>query len=156
GGIAWDPKGDGKMSIRAAYAFGYAYVPGIQREDASGSNPWGGRAIFTSPAGGFANPFQATGNPFPYTVNRNVTFAPRGLFLTEPYDLATPTTYSWNVAIQRQLGASWILSATYLGSRVQHLYVNVPINYAQIVPGPIVTTGCAATAINCNATANID
>src|SRR5438067_774241 len=41
-------------------------------------------------------------------------------------------------------------------SRVMHLYVNVPINYAMLVNGPIVTTGCAATAINCNATANTD
>ena len=59
GGIAWDPKGDGKTSIRAAYAFGYAYVPGIQHEDASGSNPWGGRTILTNPVGGLANPFQS-------------------------------------------------------------------------------------------------
>ena len=47
GGIAWDPKGDGKMSVRAAYSFGYAYVPGIQREDQAGSNPWGGRTTIT-------------------------------------------------------------------------------------------------------------
>jgi Carboxypeptidase regulatory-like domain len=158
GGIAWDPKGDGKTSIRAAYAFGYAYVPGIQREDASGSNPWGGRTIITRPPGGFSDPYQsfAGGNPFPYVVNQDATFTPRGLFLTEPYDLPTPTTYSWNVAIQRQVGASWILSATYLGSRVQHLYVNVPINYAPIVAGPIVASGCAASATNCNSSANID
>ena len=158
GGIAWDPKGDGKTSIRAAYAFGYAYVPGIQHEDASGSNPWGGRTILTSPVGGFANPFQsfAGGNPFPYVVNANAPFTPLGLFLTSPYDLATPTTYSWNAGVQRQFGMSWIVSATYLGSRVQHLYVNVPINYSVIVPGPIVTSGCASTATNCNASTNIN
>ena len=39
-GLAYDPMGDGKMSIRASYAFGYAFLPGIWREDASGSNPW--------------------------------------------------------------------------------------------------------------------
>ena len=27
---------------------------------------------------------------FPYVVNKNVTFTPRGLFLTTPYDLKTP------------------------------------------------------------------
>src|SRR5712691_8329374 len=58
GGIAWDPRGDGKMSVRAAYAFGYAYVPGIQREDQAGSNPWGGRTTITpgGAAGSFVNP----------------------------------------------------------------------------------------------------
>ena len=158
GGIAWDPKGDGKMSLRAAYAFGYAYVPGITREDQAGSNPWGGRTTITSPAGGFVNPWQGLpgGNPFPYTIHKDMVFTPRGQFITTPYDLPTPTSYTWNLAIQRQFGASWIASATYLGSRVMHLYLNVPINYAQIVPGPIVTTGCAANATNCNAVANTD
>jgi len=157
-GLAWDPTGSGKTSIRAAYSFGYAYVPGITREDQAGSNPWGGRTTITSPPGGLVNPWQGYpgGNPFPYTVNRNLTFTPRGQFITTPYDLPTPTSYSWNIAIQRQFGPNWIASATYLGSRVMHLYLNVPINYAAQVNGPIVTTGCAATAINCNATANTD
>ena len=57
-GLAWDPFGDGKTSIRASYAYGYAFNSGIWREDASGSNPWGGRTTITSPAGGFANPWQ--------------------------------------------------------------------------------------------------
>jgi hypothetical protein len=36
----------------------------------------------------------------------------------------------WNLALQRQLGASWLVSATYLGSAVRHLLINVPINPA--------------------------
>src|ERR1051326_60912 len=157
-GLAWDPTGMGNTSIRAAYTFGYAYVPGITREDQAGSNPWGGRTTITSPPGGFANPWQGFpgGNPFPYTVTKNMTFTPRGQFITTPYDLPTPNTYTWNISIQRQFGPNWIASAAYLGSREMHLYLNVPINCAQIVNGPIVTTGCAATAINCNATANTD
>ena len=35
------------------------------------------------------------------------------------------------------------LQSTYLGGRVQHLYINQAINYGQIVPGPVVSTGCA-------------
>jgi hypothetical protein len=157
-GLAWDPSGDGKMSIRAAYSFGYAYVPGITREDQAGSNPWGGRTTITSPPGGLADPWQGYpgGNPFPYTVSRNLIFTPRGQFITTPYDLPTPNSYTWNVSIQRQFGPNWIASATYLGSRLMHMYMNIPINYAQLVNGPIVTTGCAANATNCNATANTD
>jgi len=141
GGIAWDPKGDGKMSIRAAYAFGYSYVPGIQREDQAGSNPWGGRTTLTSVPGGgvlnFVDPWAGNGgNPFPYIVDKNATFTNRGQFISSPYDLPTPNTYSWNVAIQRQVGQSWIASASYIGSRVMHLYQNMAINYADpTVPG---------------------
>jgi hypothetical protein len=156
GGLAWDPKGDGKTSIRAAYAFGYSYVPGITREDQGGTNPWGGRSTYATPLS-FADPFGNVngGNPFPYTIDQNVKFTPQGQFMTQAYDLPAANTYSWNVGVQRQIGSSWIAAATYIGSRVQHLYVNVPINAAQIVPGPIVTSGCLATQTNCNATANI-
>ncbi|PWU07181.1 MAG: hypothetical protein C5B51_10640, partial [Terriglobia bacterium] len=157
GGLAWDPKGDGKMSVRASYAFGYAYLPGIAHEDEGGSNPWGGRVTLTSPVGGLASPWQGFtgGNPYPYSVTPNVRFTPAGQFMTTPYDLPSPTTYSWNVSIQKQIGSDWIASATYIGSRVQHLYINQAINYGQIVPGPIVTTGCLPTATNCNALANV-
>ena len=155
GGIAWDPKGDGKTSVRASYAFGYAYIPGISREDQAGSNPWGGRANYT--VSNWSNPYANTpgGNPYPYTVSPSVRFTPGGQFLASPYDLPTPTTYSWNVGVQHQFGASWIASATYIGSRVQHLYVNVPINYAPIV-GQIFATAaqCGPTASNCTLSAS--
>jgi len=157
GGLAWDPKGDGRMSIRAAYTFGYAYVPGIAHEDEGGSNPWGGRLTLTSPAGGLASPWQsfAGGNPFPYSVTPSVAFTPAGQYMTTPYDLPSPTSYSWNVSIQKQIGTDWVASVTYIGSRVQHLYINQAINYGQIVPGPAVASGCAPTATNCNALANV-
>ena len=75
--------------------------------------------------------------------------------MTTPYDLPSPTTYSWNVAIQKQIGPDWVASLTYLGGRVQHLDINQAINYGQIVTGPIVASGCAANATNCNALANV-
>src|ERR1019366_10736531 len=63
-------------------------------------------------------------NPLPYTVNPNVIFTQAANFMSAPYNLPSPTTYSWNVSVQRQIGATWILSSTYLGSRVQHLDIN--------------------------------
>lgn len=157
GGVAWDPKGDGRMSIRAAYTFGYAYVPGIAHEDEGGSNPWGGRVTLTSPAGGLANPWQgfAGGNPFPYTVSPTVAFTPAGQFMTTPYDLPSPTTYSWNISVQKQIVSDWVVTVTYIGSRVQHLYINEAINYGKIVPGPSVTSECSPAQTNCNALANV-
>src|SRR5207302_6728150 len=100
-----------------------------------GSNPWGGRSTYTNPLS-FENPYGnvPAGNPFPYTINKNVIFTPRGQFITSPYDLPTPTTYSWNVSLQRQFGTNWITSASYIGSRVQHLYVNEAINPAIVLP----------------------
>lgn len=156
GGLAWDPKGDGKTSIRAAYAFGYAYLPGIAHEDEGGSNPWGGRVTLGTPQGGLANPWQGQpgGNPYPYGVSPSVAFLPGGQYMTSAYDLPAATTYSWNFSVQRQIGSSWVATVSYLGSRVQHLYINQAINYGQLV-GTAVATGCAPTAINCTAAANL-
>jgi hypothetical protein len=151
-GIAWDPKGDGKTSIRASYAFGYAFLPGIAHEDEGGSNPWGGRVTLVSPVGGLLNPWNGA-NPYPYAVTPNVTFLPGGNYMYTNYNLPATTTYSWNLSAQRQIGTTWVASATYIGSRVQHLYINQPIDYAQNV-GNVVASGCAATAINCTSTAN--
>jgi hypothetical protein len=137
-GLAWDPKGDGKTSIRASYAFGYAFLPGIWREDASGSNPFGGRTTITNPAGGLGNPWLGIGNPFPYTVDKNATFTPSGLFLTPSptYNQHTPTVYSWNFSLQHQFGHSWLASATYIGSRTQLIWGLNPINPAiPTIPG---------------------
>ena len=50
------PRATEKCPIRAGYAFGYAYVPGISRQDQAGSNPWGGRSTFAQPGTNFANP----------------------------------------------------------------------------------------------------
>lgn len=158
GGIAWDPTGSGKMSVRAGYAFGYVYVPGVSRQDQGGSNPWGGRSTFAETGINLSNPYATIpgGNPYPYVVTPNVTFTQAGQFITNEYNLPTPTSYSWNVSFQRQFGTSWVASVTYIGSRVQHLYINVPINYAEIVPGPIdsVASQCPATSQACNATSN--
>ena len=69
GGLAWDPFGDGKTSIRAAYALGYAYVPAVTRQDQAGSNPWGGRSTYSTAGtmSTFADPYAGVvgGNPYP-------------------------------------------------------------------------------------------
>ena len=155
-GAAWDPTGSGKMSVRASYAFGYAFVPGLTREDNQGSNPWGGRETIAGVTTNFNNPWGTPqNNPFPYVVSPTVKFTPGGLYETASFDQPPPSFSTWNLAIQRQIGSDWVVSATYMGTHVEHLLINVPINYAALIPGaPVVTSGCAATALNCNAAAN--
>ena len=159
-GVGWDPKGDGKTSVRASFGFGYAFVPGLTREDQQGQNPWGGRQVLTGNVD-FRNPFgSAANNPYPYFVNPNVNFTPRGLFATTPYDTPTPSYSTWNLALQRQIGSSWLVTATYLGSKVSHLLISVPLNYAPLTPGlPVVATTdprCTAVSTSVNCLSNAD
>jgi hypothetical protein len=39
--------------------------------------------------------------------------------------------------VQRQISSAWLVSATYLGSKVSHLLMSIPLNYA--VPSPTAT-----------------
>jgi hypothetical protein len=156
-GFAWDPAGDGRTSVRAAYTYGYAFVPGDFRESYSGMPPWGNRTTLTSIPGGFDNPWQgiAGGNPYPYTVDKNVVFAPLGYFYTTPYNLRPPTAQSWNLTIQRQVATNWLASASYLGNAMRHLWGNDELNPAVYIPGgPCTING--VTYNPCSSTANTD
>jgi hypothetical protein len=136
-GLAWDVGGDGRTSVRASYAFGYVYVPGDFRETYSGAAPWGGRAILSSPPGGLADPWKDIpgGNIFPYVIDKNVPFPPYGAFYTQRYDLRTPQSQSWNLSLQRQIGAGWLASASYMGSNNMHIWANKSVNPAVYFPG---------------------
>jgi carboxypeptidase family protein len=157
-GFAWDVKGDGRTAVRASYSYGYVFMTGIWREDTSGSNPWGGRTTLTAPAGGLDAPWQGYpgGSPFPYALDKNSPFAPRGLFLTQKADMQVPNVYSWNLSIQRQVGTDWLASASYIGTRTLHVWGQYAINPAVFLGfGPCTLDGVqyptCSTATNTDA-----
>src|SRR5206468_11313928 len=76
-----------------------------------------------------------------------------GNFVAQQENAKAPTVYSWNLALQRQLGTSWLVSATYLGTETAHLWVSYQLNPAVIVPGPL--TCAAGQTTGCNSQANI-
>jgi carboxypeptidase family protein len=156
-GFAWDPSGDGRSSIRAAYSYGYAFVPGDFRESYSGMPPWGNRTTLTSIPGGFDDPWLGItgGNPFPYIVDKNVRFAPVGFFLTQPYNLKTPTVQTWNLTVQREVATNWLASASYLSTQMRHLWGSDEQNPAVYIPG----TSCTLNGVTyspCSSTSNTD
>ena len=68
--LAWDPKGDGKMVIRAGWGISYDYVAGELMVNSADAPPYGGTEIWS---GQFSNPFATNpgGNIYPYTPNKN-------------------------------------------------------------------------------------
>ncbi|PYS25851.1 MAG: TonB-dependent receptor [Acidobacteria bacterium] len=139
-GIAWDPKGDGRMSIRAAYGI-FFDLPHLQYYvGMPGSAPFASLVTLPFPPG-LEDPWQSYpgGNPFPLSIHRDIRFPSFGSYTTHPFD--APNTYSnqWNLSVQRQLGTDLLVSANYVGNNIVHLWTGNQINPAVYAPGA--TTG---------------
>ena len=96
----------------------------------------------TSPAGGFANPYQTYpgGNPFPALAEGWPTqpFPTSGVYVNAPLETRPTSLQQWNVGAQRQV-SEWLLTASYLGNHSNHLWRATELNYAIYSPGA--TTG---------------
>ncbi len=123
-GVVWDPKGDGKMTVRASWGMFYDLPFAIEFYNMATEPPWGAGITLTNPAGGFSNPWQGYpgGDPFPVTVNKNITFPTSGTYLTAPLNVHPTYMEQWNFTLQRQVGRNWLLSASYLGNNTIHLW----------------------------------
>jgi hypothetical protein len=152
--VAWDPKGDGKMVVRASWGISYDFVAGELMVNSADAAPYGGTEIW---AGQFSNPFASNpgGNIYPYTPDKNAPFAPAGTYIFLPPNLKTPEVNQWNLVVQRQLGKDWLVSATYIGSESEHLWDSYQVNPAIYVPGTC-TAGQYGLAVAgpCSTTAN--
>ena len=158
-GMVLDPKGDGRMTIRAAYGIFYDLPPAIFDYAFSTVPPYGETVALNSPAGGFANPWAGYpgGNPFPTQLG-STSFFPTGAgVLTTPLHVNPTYLQQWNFSVQKQIGANWMVSANYIGNETVHLW-----SADQINPAVYITHGtCSAgqygltAAGNCSSLSNI-
>jgi hypothetical protein len=146
-GLAWDPSGKGKQSIRASYGIFYDTPESFTDRDFGQSAPWASSVSLTAPVGGFDDPFRdyPGGSPFPgpYPAPKNSTFVLAGLYVNMPLDLHHMYTQNWNLSYQAQLGGNWLVSATYIGNGARHLRAAFERNPAVYIPG-------ASTVANTN------
>lgn len=155
-GLAWDPEGNGKMSIRASFGISYDF-PNVMIYSTEATAPPFGDQITVNGPEPFATPFanQPGGNFFPVAFSANAPFTPGGTYVAVQPNMKATTIYSWNLAVQRQLTNSWFASATYAGTETAHLWTSYQLNPAVIVPNTDgtalgtcpkgVTTGCDST-----------
>ena len=158
-GLAFDPFGDGKTSIRASFGRAYDYVNGQFYINTANAPPWGSEIRINGLAGNgsafvpgvnftpLSNPFAGSGqsNIFPVTFDANAAFSLNGPFIALPPDLKTTVVNSWNFSVQRQVGRDWLFAASYIGTETEHLWLTTALN-------PITTTGCTslpASATGC-------
>lgn len=140
-GLAYDPTGSGRMTIRAAYGLFRDYPDFYESEYVKTSPPYNYTIVNTAPGGGtsagFANPWigYPGGSPFPNVLSKNVTFPTNAGWVVIPPNLPSVYVNQWNLSIQKQIGASWLVSANYIGSETTHLLSSVEGDPAVYIPG---------------------
>src|SRR5690348_14405912 len=165
-GLAWDPKGDGRMTIRAAFGM-YG--------DRSHMF-WPNQNTFSPPFGNNINVAGANltdpwlnypgGNPMPVLQQLNaighaspdVPFFAAGNYVNVQSTDYRPTYVNqWNLSIQKQIGQDWLISVNYLGNSTIHLITSEGLNPATLIPntaGTPLGTCPKGVVIGCNATSN--
>ncbi|MCX7048316.1 MAG: TonB-dependent receptor, partial [Candidatus Sumerlaeota bacterium] len=149
-GFVWDPAGNGRMTIRTSYGILYDF-PHLQNWNRFGVNPPFASSInIYAPAGGFGNPYLGFpgGNPFPgkFPPGPDAAFPPGGAFTILPLDLQPAYMQQWNLTIQRQVAADWLLSASYLGNASRHRLISRYLNPAKYIPGNCAGKPCSTVA----------
>jgi outer membrane receptor protein involved in Fe transport len=143
-GIAWDPKKDGKMTIRGGFGIFYNPVEQLVLEQFQGEPPFGGSSLiseglfttpFVSQGGGpgnltiAPNPFNGILTPKPGTPVDWSAFRPILLFGELQPNLRAQYTAQYNLGIQREIAKDLVLSVGYVGSQGHRLLVTRDLNY---------------------------
>ena len=128
-GVAWDVSGDGRLAVRSSYGLAYDFPAAETWWNAAGGPPYSNRLSLTNPPGGLDDPYATVGgSPFPLVTNRDMQFIPFGLFGAVDPDNNSPRVQQWNLSVERQLGADWGVSASYLGSHSDRFLGSVEQN----------------------------
>jgi Carboxypeptidase regulatory-like domain len=140
-GVAWDPEGKGRMTIRAAYGMygDRAMLAGTQMYF---SSPFG-NVVSSNTGPNLTDPWSSYPggtNPLPAIAalqgigvyNHNIPFAPGGTYVnTKMNDFNPVYMNQWNLNIQRQIGQNWLVTANYVGNNTIHMITTENINPAK-------------------------
>ena len=127
-GLAWDVHGDGRLAVRTSCSMGYDFMAGEHhninagpRRSATARSSPIRRAAWTTRGG------TSVAIP-PHRHRPQRELHPFGAFGSMDPDINSPRAQQWNVTLERQLGASWGVSASYLGSYADRLWAQTALN----------------------------
>ena len=136
-GLAVDPTGDGRLTVRAAYGISFDVPQYFYYQGAGTGAPFGTVVRVDTPAGGYENPWQGVpgGNPFPLNVGPDVQFPLRVNYITFLENWKPLYVHQWNLSVQKQLGADWLVAGNYIGNSTIHVQGAFEANPVIYIPG---------------------
>lgn len=135
-GIAWDPFGNERLSIRGAYGVYYEDFRSDVWTYAAVNQPFVIREFINDPHS-LQDPYRGRLNPFPYRYSPDTAkFSfPMGLFTVPAPELRSPYAHQMSVSIEKALPSNLVLRAAYVGKLTRNLLRMEQRNPAVYIPG---------------------
>ena len=114
-GVAWDPTGSGRTTIRAGYGIFYdPFTNGVggPLQAPVSALPWTLAYQLGGPGFDIANPYGSAGPPF-----ASGSFVKPATILTVDQLMRPPYAQNWNISIERVLGQNYLLDVRYVGNK---------------------------------------
>ena len=144
-GLAWDPFGDGRTSIRAAAGIFYGSISGNEWNSTADNQPFSIRQQFND-VQSLTNPYghlPGGVSPYPYSYDpKNPKFLLPAAVQGAALNFAWPYTYQLNFSVQRQVTHDVSVTAAYVGSLSRRLPFAQDVNY------PIYSSTATAQNVN--------
>ncbi|HET6178035.1 MAG TPA: TonB-dependent receptor [Candidatus Sulfotelmatobacter sp.] len=169
-GFAWDPKGDGRTSIRGGY--GIFFEHGTGNEANTGSLEASAPLVLSmtqqlptnySCIGniGYGPAFDANNASCANALNTSLPVPPSGsVFPLDVTSIPTkaiwPYAQQWSFGLQRELPRSFVMNLAYVGSKGTHLTIERQLNQLQPLPAsenpfaptePLTITDCTVNPV---------
>jgi hypothetical protein len=135
-GLVWDPEGNGKSTIRAAFALMHDTTELFFPERLTTNPPYASSITLTNVS--FSNPYAnyPGGNPFPGAA----IFPVGGTYVSIPPDVRPTYMMQWNLSYQRQFGKDWLATINYIANESRHVLGSTDIDYSVYIPGSTAST----------------
>ena len=157
-GVAWDVAGNGRLAVRSSYGINYDRPTAIFQQVPASGAPFGNRLTLTGNIP-FDDPYRNVPGgqllPVPVPPPGTITFPGLGSYAAIDPNINSTRAQSWNVTAERQLGSSWQVAASYLGTYLDRIWGQDALNPGIYMGlGPCTLRGVAYPV--CSTVANTD
>jgi outer membrane receptor protein involved in Fe transport len=143
-GVAYDPFGDGRSSIRAGYGLFYDKPNTLTTNAQADQAPFGTVIGFPGDAtNNVVNPYAGRVNPFPIDpahVPHDVGFVTPVQVFTYSPDMINGRLQAWHVTVEREILPTYLVRVAYAGSHGDRLALGRELNLPVYVVGATTST----------------